>query len=234
MQSTLRIDYAVDGNKMAAVFNTATIRSWMIQYVPKLYKVAPHYKIEVVLLPRKVIDGGEVVEVLDSYTYVFSSYELATRAVSIVANEAKNIPATPTPSVPTTVAANVNKPIPTTVQNTLPAKSVAPTLAPKGAAKMMKVETKQQIATAPNKVETTTVIKSVDSDAPLEQVTVDSDIRKMDFPEWSKSCMVAKEIYMVKDILKFSRDELKFQIGVKAVQEILVVLEKHGFKFKNS
>jgi hypothetical protein len=77
-----------------------------------------------------------------------------------------------------------------------------------------------------------------DKGAEYEQVvtkkaSIDSDIRNLNFTEWSKSCLIAKDLCLIRDIIKHTPMSLTNFVGERATQDIVTGLAHYGFRLQS-
>ena len=82
--NTLQITYVIDDLPNVIVYNLSAVAQWGISFLPRQGRRPLQYKIDVAMLPRRVLDSeGNLVDSVVTAEYLFPTYEEAKKAIFI-------------------------------------------------------------------------------------------------------------------------------------------------------
>ena len=258
--NTLQITYMDEENPSIAVFNLEAVSTWSITVLPRQGRRALQYKIDVSLLPQRIRDAeGALIDHVATSTYLFPTFEEAKAAIHVSTGnfDFKVAGITPATELLRHAAPVV---VPNTVPVVAP--TVAPVVAPdpnapkpnpskwignhsdsdRAPAVVIPESIQPKQIEAPAKVSTSTTLSApapvpapAPVSAPVSKVKMfdpSMPINALGLTEWTKSCLVQKNLTTLRDLMSRKQTELTIAVGRKAALDIIHVLQGLGIELK--
>ena len=260
--NTLQITYMDEENPSIAVFNLEAVATWSITVLPRQGRRALQYKIDVSLLPQRVRDAeGALIDHVATSTYLFPTFEEAKAAIHVSTGNfdfkmAGITPATellrhaapvvvPKPDpvevpVASFIDPNAPKPNPSkwvgnhSDSDRTPAVVIPSSIQPKQVDSPAKVHTSTTLGEpekAPEKAPVQ-VIAPAPTIAKVKMFDPSMPINALGLTEWTKSCLVQKNLVTLRDLMSRKQTELTIAVGRKAALDIIHVLQGLGIELK--